>query len=612
MVTRLYDIANDNSSRCQKQAQNKLRKWGLNFTRRCCLPKVCRNLLVRLPGKDEVFPCLDWRDTLHGIMMFIHRQLIEAMDYIPFSAQQRRMLDRRLAHLGQNRYFRDPLDQTYRTQKTMFGEVGMTAHDRVQLIFYLPHVFGHQDHTCLPDPALFLPLLTAVARAQLIIIAVRGLRCYTEPELRDIFDRGYITFFGALQSVRNISYRIRLARHEQQPHQYKKPTEPFQRPPKFSDESDTTDTDNDCDLGGDYYSHGLLSLVHQHWVKQVITAGGFNVNCTQSAEAAHKISAKLAASRSRHLGHGMKTLTNMITYLCNYTVFEFLRYQFPEPRGLAACPITYGVKLPLIDDVTRAETVMGTGSFTSRQFQSSLLHKEVLLTRVEIMDMLCDQFQLPKDLSTYAKFETLGYKFGQKFTTASGVHLWATDSRYTYESSNKRKVRRDRFLIKGVHKQTYRLGDGRRVERLNALCAEATCFLTVSNLSQMTIPALDPERFPGRAEEDLRTAVKNDSITFFLVRWFEPHILSHERDLLGRPICPGPLHINHCLWTYAKTSEPRRSLPPSTRSWSASQKRAYYGLIFPDNVLNRVNMTPCFISGSEDTGDDWLETVTLI
>lgn len=608
IVHRLYAIANGSNPAYRNAARAKLRRWGFNSARKCCIPRICRNLLVRIPGRDEVFPCLDFRDSLHGIVMFLVRQLMEAFDYIPFTPAQRRTLDRRIAHLGNNRFFRDPMGNLYRSLKSIFSEVGMTAHDRVQLLFYLPHIFGPVADGILPDPQLHAPLMTAVARAQLVVISSRGLRCYKPSELRDIFDRGYLEIFGCLQHVWDISYQLRLTRHQQFPGTYSKPSDPLERPDKCPEESDTEDTDDEHDLNGLKYSHGHLSLIHQHWVLQCVTAGGFNVHCTQSAEADHKTSAKLAASRVRHL-HGMKTMRSMSTYLCNYTVFEHLQGFFPEPPSAGpACPITYGVKVPLLTDDTGNNSLMnGSGAFATPRFQAQLLHDEIPVTRVELMDMLCDQFKLPKTIRTYQNFERLGYRFGQKFTTSSGEHFWATDSQYTYTNVFNQRPRRDRFFIKGVVKQKYRLADGRRVERFNALCAEATCFLTVSNLSNIRIPALDPVNAPEKKE--FRKSVHKNSITFFLVRWFAPHESSNERDHLNRPMCPGPLHINHCLWTYAKTQSARRSVP---RSWAVPQRFAYYGLIFPQNILNRVNMTPCFLIDSAHTGTDWLETVTLI
>ena len=341
------------------------------------------------------------------------------------------------------------------------------------------------------------------------------------------------------------------------------------------------------------------------------------MHCTQSAEAAHKKSAKLTSVRVRHL-HGMKTVHSMLHYLCTHTVFEHLKDFFPDPPSNGpAVPIVYGVK-------TRLENLGGTTnlmaewnsracSFTTRRFQVEMIHKEIPVTRVEFMDMLCDQFDLPKSVQTYRQFERLGFVFGQQFTcSSSGRTYWATDTNYTYPNVFNRRVRRDRFFVDGVVKQTYRLQDGRRVERTNSLCAEATCFLTVSKLSQVRIPALDPANAAAANDPhktELRSSVHNDSITFFLVRWFEPHHTSHERDQLNRPVCPGPLHVNHCLWTYAKTQSPRRSVP---QYWTVNKRYAYYGLILPQNVLNRVNMTPCFVGAGVRTGIDWLESVTLI
>ena len=602
-VQRLYDIANGTNPRFRNMARVKLKRWGFNFERRCCLPRICRNLLLRLPGRDDVFPCVDFRDALHGLVIFLIRQLMESCDYIPFSAEQRRTLDRRLVLLSSGRFFMAPDGRLYRKTKSIFSDTGMSAMDRIQLLFFLPHVFGPAVDTVLPHPSLHMPLMTAIARAQLIIIASRGLRVYKQSELRDIFDQGYLVVFGCLQRVHQISYRLRVERHEQQPGKYKKPKALLERHDPVIDESDTSATDDEHDIRGFDYSHAKLSLIHQHWVLQVILSGSFNVHCTQSAEAAHKTSAKLAASRVRHLRE-MQTLRSMITYLNYHAVFEHLKDFFPDPPSGPGRDFTYGIKVLL------PSLMANDGVFTTQRFQRTLLHEEIPVTRVELMDMLCEEFVLSKTLTTYSAFESLGFEFAQKFTSSSGENYWATDTRYTFANIFAQRLRRDRFFIKGSVERTHRLHDGRRVERWDALCAEATCFLRVSGLSALSPPALDPVLTPYRKE--FRNACHHDSITFFLVRWFEPHPDSQERDDLNRPICPGPLHINHCLWTHAKTPTRRQSLPRSAESWTSTQKRAYYGLIFPHNVLNKVNMTPCFRDGSTDTGNTWLESVTLL
>ena len=75
----------------------------------------------------------------------------------------------------------------------------MSAKDKVCMLFLLPHILGHTADL-LPDYAR-MPMLTALAYAQLVIIAVKGRRSYNVNELKTIFDDGYIMLFGALESL---------------------------------------------------------------------------------------------------------------------------------------------------------------------------------------------------------------------------------------------------------------------------------------------------------------------------------------------------------------------------------------------------------------------------
>ena len=91
--------------------------------------------------------------------------------------------------------------------------------------------------------------------------------------------------------------------------------------------------------------------------------------------------------------------------------------------------------------------------------------------------------------------------------------------------------------------------------------------------------------------------------TYALVRWLEPHPDAWERDIDRRPVCPGPLHINNCLWRYALSDDPRKSLNVELfRTRCAAQKNlfgttemeqdrcreqelhAYYGLVTPESI----------------------------
>ena len=168
---------------------------------------------------------------------------------------------------------------------------------------------------------------------------------------------------------------------------------------------------------------------------------------------------------------------------------------------------------------------------------------------------------------------------------------------------------------------------GEQVVKENALCGETVCFLKISNLGDILVPA-------GLKRDDSST-FDDPTFTFILIRWFEPDpIRTFERDPLHRPLCTGPLHVNHCLWRYAKTRTYRRALATHTglpneffdrhkhmfgtthtEQMNAfnMEKNAFYQLIDPLNVLRTVCMCPCFLpSTSTPDYDLWMETVTVL
>jgi hypothetical protein len=592
-------------------------------------------LLVRVRGQDAVFPCLDFRDELHGLLIFLHRQLFELLEFIPFTAASKRLLDRRLALLGASRRFKDNYGKSFRNQRTLFAETNMTGSDRACLIFLLPNVFGITADSVLPDIRLHFPLMTAISRAQLMLIASRGLRLYTQSELRDIFDQGYLEMFSALESVRRISHEIRVARHRLHPSKFKMPTN-FVPRSKYADETETSDTGDEFNIGVGPYSHGSKCLVHQHWVLQLITLGGFNVNGAQSSEGDHKLSAKEAASRVRHLLPN-ETQKSMLRYLFYRIVFTRVGEMFPlvaTPARALHTPAT-GVFSPLLNPDS-SPVQMETGSrFTTQVFQTQFIHKEVLVCRFELLDMLCDKFELPKTLQSYESLEQLDYSLGAKFVKRDGETFWATDTQYPYDTAYNRRNRRDAFIIEGYHEAVHRHPSGEHVVRRNALSGEATCFMTVSNISRLNLPCLGPDapRPLTRDQRVLRESVVSDSLSFVLLRWFEPHELCTSRDVDNRPICPAPLNINHCLWKYAQSDTVRRSImdrgnpttsvrqqlamfgstPEQQQSNIIQQQNAYYGLVYPQHVKDTINICPCFLHGETRFDETlWLQTVTVI
>ena len=128
---------------------------------------------------------------------------------------------------------------------------------------------------------------------------------------------------------------------------------------------------------------------------------------------------------------------------------------------------------------------------------------------------------------------------------------------------------------------------------------------------------------------------RHDQLTLVLGRWFEPHYSSRERDQEHhRPVCPGPLNINHCLWRYAIAPATRRALVTRSGTPTAAfrrqsymfgntvservrnlelEKQHYFALIHPNSITAKINMTPCFQSGtSEFDTTTWIQSVVLI
>ena len=225
-VRRLYIQSHDpTATRTHRdKARSKLKLWGFNYKRVSCLFEV-RDVLVRIPGKDEVYPCVDFRDFMHGLKIFLHRVIVlDTLAFIGITPRTKRLMLTRLEALYARQTFRDRYGQSYRKKLQIFSGQNMSAKDKVALLFTLPHVIGHMSDIF--EPAIREPLLTALATAQLLIIACSGMRSYTVRELHTIFHRGYIRLFGALQTLHTTDYEKRLARHRRNPDKV-----PYPQPP---------------------------------------------------------------------------------------------------------------------------------------------------------------------------------------------------------------------------------------------------------------------------------------------------------------------------------------------------------------------------------------------
>ena len=227
-VRRLYIRSHDQTATPARRdkVRSKLKLWGFNYKRVCCLFEV-RDVLIRIPGKDEVYPCVDYRDFMHGLKIFLHRVIVlDTLDVMRIKPSIKRLLLTRLEALHARQTFRDRYGRSYGKKRQIFSGKDMSAKDKVALLFMLPHVIGHTSDIFEPD--MREPLLTALATAQLLIIACSGMRSYTVGELETIFHRGYIRLFGALQTLHSNEYDKLLTKHRLNPEKT-----PYPQPPSM-------------------------------------------------------------------------------------------------------------------------------------------------------------------------------------------------------------------------------------------------------------------------------------------------------------------------------------------------------------------------------------------
>lgn len=226
-INALYEIYNLNTGHPKKLAEQKLRRLGFHPDRWCALPAVCNFLLVRTPGhKEELFPGVNFRDKLHGLLTFLHRTLYQGFARMGLPGKLKQTLDQRLTELGLERIMRDPnTGRTYRVLKSLFKDVGMTGEDKTHWIFLVPHVLGHRA-LCLPAE-LREPVLQAFTTAQSMIVASRGRRSYNTVELDHIFNRGFVIFFSAMERIYQINhdriYKTQIKKHRKNPKKNKAP-----------------------------------------------------------------------------------------------------------------------------------------------------------------------------------------------------------------------------------------------------------------------------------------------------------------------------------------------------------------------------------------------------
>jgi len=395
-------------------------------------------------------------------------------------------------------------------------------------------------------------------------------------------------------------------------------------------ETDDTAEENDTQ-GLGRFSHGAVCLSHQQWVQQ---GGSFGVHCTEGPEASHKKSMRLAALRVRHFRDNV-THDSMIQYLCYHNVFqEMVRQGFATShitRPYNFKPVKDSVRVPLQTILRGARarcsfsSVKMGSNLDDPGVQSQFLHPEARIARFELLDLVCQTLNMPTTRPSYRLLERLDWFFGHKLVNSVGDVYWATDTQYTaYGPDETRRKRRDIVQLSGTEPVQVGTDPNRNpLHKSTALCAQLICFFTISGIREHGV----------QVPVELRNDLCQDRLTFALGRWFSPHPQATDRDSEHRPICPGPLNFNHCLWKFAIRPRDRRALiqpqgvpsrafnnqrhifgagEPQQQLCLQRERRAYFCIFTPSTIIERMNMTEEFDTNTTNRNGVWLQTVTIV
>ena len=130
--------------------------------------------------------------------------------------------------------FRDPLTgKTHPRLSSILKMTHYTAEKRVRAVFYWAHVLGTKADVITPDDNMRLHAQVAVSTLQLLLIATRGHRAYTEEELNTIFVDVGSQFFRSLEMMTAYLDRRRITNgnvaHQRNKTRVRKPR-PYQLP----------------------------------------------------------------------------------------------------------------------------------------------------------------------------------------------------------------------------------------------------------------------------------------------------------------------------------------------------------------------------------------------
>ena len=204
------DALGRDGHRARKRARDKLARHGWNPTKKCRLTKFAAKSLVHVTHfGDAPPPCA-------GLIQFerMHTFFINYCTYCMDQLSQcvpKKMYPAVAQRVRDCHQFRDPITgHTHPRLPTVLKMTHLTAERRVRALFYWAHVLGTEAKCVYED--VRTDAKTAVASLQLLLIATRGHRSYSESELDMIFLKVGHDFYRSLEALARFTHDRRITR----------------------------------------------------------------------------------------------------------------------------------------------------------------------------------------------------------------------------------------------------------------------------------------------------------------------------------------------------------------------------------------------------------------
>ena len=205
------DVVGEQARRRRKRSRDKLMRHGIDFKKRCRLRDHAQHCLVHI-SKYQPSLCagLCRYEAMHVYFIGFCSWLLETLIELVPTKAKRNAVAKATKLCWQ---FRDlTTGKTHPRLQTLLRLTYYTAEKRVRAVFYWAHVLGIQADVIVTEMRVHAQ--SAVAALQLILIATRGHRAYTGPELDIIYKDVGRQFFVHLEAMATYLERKRFAAAE--------------------------------------------------------------------------------------------------------------------------------------------------------------------------------------------------------------------------------------------------------------------------------------------------------------------------------------------------------------------------------------------------------------